>query len=458
MVERGLPPLLRCSMAMAGESPFDEIHVRLLHLIEELPRIRGQALDIAPLALGIERVEGERRLAGAAQPGDDDQLLARDFQREVFEVVLARANDADEVGGHLGRKVVTDHQSRRAARGEAQCERSSRAGGIRLPCPALCCLRSRRGPSISQQNPARAMSVAAISCKQLGDTLLLQPALASLAARDGAPVALHTRTAFAPLIELMPGARLPERGVRCEQLWVFEHGSKAARRALFMRAREKCAVLLHEKYRRWFHRFVFSRIEIVPKRYGYRACDFFCAVGGGGDFQPPALREPPAGWLPEAELPGEFVVIGPTAAWESKCWTPEQWARTADALAERLPVVMVGGGSEWERRHVAEIRARVRAPLCDLAGRTSLRELFAIIARARAVVAIDGAVAHVAAALRRPSLALFGPTRSEEWHWPMPISHVARAVDHCAEKRPPLSRLPESAVIPAALRLLDSAN
>ena len=41
----------------------DEVDVGLLHLPEELPCVRRQRLDVAALALGVERVEGERRLA-----------------------------------------------------------------------------------------------------------------------------------------------------------------------------------------------------------------------------------------------------------------------------------------------------------------------------------------------------------------------------------------------------------
>jgi len=40
MMERGLLPELRCSMAMAATS-LRCIHVRLLHLVEELPRVGG---------------------------------------------------------------------------------------------------------------------------------------------------------------------------------------------------------------------------------------------------------------------------------------------------------------------------------------------------------------------------------------------------------------------------------
>ncbi len=85
----------------------DEIHVRLLHLVEELPRVGGQALDVAALALGVERVEGERGLSRAAEPRDHDELLTRDFQRQVLQVVLAGASDSDHGCGHSGRICVT---------------------------------------------------------------------------------------------------------------------------------------------------------------------------------------------------------------------------------------------------------------------------------------------------------------------------------------------------------------
>ena len=44
----------------------DAVDLRLVHALEELPRVGGEALDVAALALGVEDVEGERRLARAA--------------------------------------------------------------------------------------------------------------------------------------------------------------------------------------------------------------------------------------------------------------------------------------------------------------------------------------------------------------------------------------------------------
>ena len=73
----------------------DLVDVRLLHHLEELARIGRERLHVAPLALGIDRVEGERGLARAGQAGEHHQLVARDLHVDVLEIVLARAADRD---------------------------------------------------------------------------------------------------------------------------------------------------------------------------------------------------------------------------------------------------------------------------------------------------------------------------------------------------------------------------
>ena len=45
---------------------FDEIDIRLFHLIQELPRVSGKALDVTALPFGIKRVESERGFPRAA--------------------------------------------------------------------------------------------------------------------------------------------------------------------------------------------------------------------------------------------------------------------------------------------------------------------------------------------------------------------------------------------------------
>ena len=87
----------------------DVVDVRLLHLPQELAGIGGERFDVAALALGVDRVEGQRLLAGAGQPGDDDELVARDLDVDVLEVVLPGPAHADP--------VVKSHETEILARG-----------------------------------------------------------------------------------------------------------------------------------------------------------------------------------------------------------------------------------------------------------------------------------------------------------------------------------------------------
>ena len=69
----------------------DRVDVGLLHHLQELARVRGERLDVAALPLGVDRVEGKARLPGAGEPGDRDQLVPRQADSDVLEVVLAGA-------------------------------------------------------------------------------------------------------------------------------------------------------------------------------------------------------------------------------------------------------------------------------------------------------------------------------------------------------------------------------
>src|SRR5262245_31748592 len=80
---------------------FHRLDLRLVHAVEELPRVRAEGLDIAALAFRVQRVEYQRRLARARYAGDHDQLAGRDGKAQILEVVLARAPDDDGVAGDV---------------------------------------------------------------------------------------------------------------------------------------------------------------------------------------------------------------------------------------------------------------------------------------------------------------------------------------------------------------------
>ena len=73
----------------------DEVAVGLGHAPHELARIGRQALHVAALPLGIQRVEGQRRLAATRQARHHDKLAARYRHVNVLQVVDAGTLDDD---------------------------------------------------------------------------------------------------------------------------------------------------------------------------------------------------------------------------------------------------------------------------------------------------------------------------------------------------------------------------
>jgi heptosyltransferase-1 len=105
---------------------------------------------------------------------------------------------------------------------------------------------------------------------------------------------------------------------------------------------------------------------------------------------------------PEAPLPeGAFVIASPLAGWLAKQWPLENYLTLADLLQRErnLPLVLnVPPGAPLEHADGVWPHA------CGLAG------LIDATRRAAAVVGVDSGPMHLAAALGKPGVALFGPT------------------------------------------------
>ena len=66
----------------------DLIDVRLFHHAQKLAGIGGKALHIPALSVGVDGIESKRRLARTGEAGKDNQLIPRNFQVDVFQVML----------------------------------------------------------------------------------------------------------------------------------------------------------------------------------------------------------------------------------------------------------------------------------------------------------------------------------------------------------------------------------
>jgi lipopolysaccharide heptosyltransferase II len=102
--------------------------------------------------------------------------------------------------------------------------------------------------------------------------------------------------------------------------------------------------------------------------------------------------------------------MAPATRWETKCWAAGRYGALATRIQDRfgLASALVGGPADVAVGEAAVGASRGAA--VNLCGRTSLRQMVALIRRAAVVVTADSTPMHVAVATRRPLVALFGPT------------------------------------------------
>jgi hypothetical protein len=94
------PRVARGALLVDGDrrrQALDEVDVRFVHLAQELAGVRRQRLDVTALALGVDGVERQGRLARARQPGEDDQLLPGQLDADVAQVVLTGTPDHQRI-------------------------------------------------------------------------------------------------------------------------------------------------------------------------------------------------------------------------------------------------------------------------------------------------------------------------------------------------------------------------
>lgn len=118
--------------------------------------------------------------------------------------------------------------------------------------------------------------------------------------------------------------------------------------------------------------------------------------------------------LSDQGLQGEYVVMVPGARWKTKEWPVEHYARLAAMIiADGCSVVLAGGPDEVAKgEKITELAGRPMQ-LINLIGQTSLRELAALIKGCKLYISADTGPLHFAAALKKPLIAMYGPTKAD---------------------------------------------
>jgi len=106
-----------------------------------------------------------------------------------------------------------------------------------------------------------------------------------------------------------------------------------------------------------------------------------------------------------------WVAINPGASYgAAKRWFPDRFAAVADQLVEKyqIRIVLTGGTGEQDIGRDIE-NFMTHTPL-NLVGKTTVREMMAILEQCCLLITNDSGPMHVAAALKTPLVAIFGPT------------------------------------------------
>jgi heptosyltransferase-1 len=122
-------------------------------------------------------------------------------------------------------------------------------------------------------------------------------------------------------------------------------------------------------------------------------------AAGAGALNPLRIFPLPAG-APEGSLPeGKFVLTSPLAGWGAKQWPLERWSQLASLLD--IPLVVNGPPDS------AQALQQIRGAHVHLSG---IPGLIDATRRACAVIGVDSGPLHLAAALLKPGVAVYGPT------------------------------------------------
>lgn len=210
----------------------------------------------------------------------------------------------------------------------------------------------------------------------------------------------------------------------------------------YSQAREPLAALVYS-----------NRVRAMAAHVVDRNLELAAATGASNPLHAFPL---PAG-AAEGELPaGPFVLACPLAGWAAKQWPLENYGVVAEQLLRDYGMPLVVNGAPAAEEALRGIRgARVHC--------SGVPGLIYAMRRAAAVIGVDSGPLHMAAALKKPGVALFGPTdpaRNGPYSETITILRDAAAATSYkrrAEPSPSMKRITPAAVLDALRPYLAAA-
>jgi heptosyltransferase-3 len=136
------------------------------------------------------------------------------------------------------------------------------------------------------------------------------------------------------------------------------------------------------------------------------------------EYHPPAADLAwAAAWMRERHLvPNGFVLLHAAARWQSKYWPMANLADFIRRAREKLnvPLLVTAGRDPFEIEFTEELIA-IAPPDFNEIGTLTVNQLGALLQNSAAFVGVDSMPMHLAVALDKPGIALFGPTQDLIW-------------------------------------------
>jgi heptosyltransferase-1 len=301
----------------------------------------------------------------------------------------------------------------------------------------------------------------------------VEPRWRTLLCADDGEMPLVDRT---HLVNAKEWARAPLRGETLREIVALRHALRAehydlcidlqgaVRSALAGRLAGAPRMIGEDQPREWAARWLFGERVATQGVHVIEQAVEVCAAAAGEPLSPilpplPCTREA-EDWADEVlrGATGPIVLLSPGAGWGAKRWPTERYGAVAAALHAQGCMVLVNAGPQEQGIAAEVVRASgavARAP------EFTLERLIALTRRVCLVIAGDTGPLHLACALGKPVVGIYGPTdpkRNGPFGVPFRVlRHPKSKRDHSrhAEPEPGLLTITPQHVVDAAKYLLE---
>lgn len=141
--------------------------------------------------------------------------------------------------------------------------------------------------------------------------------------------------------------------------------------------------------------------------------------------------------LASAGIHGDYVILAPGTRWSAKDWPVEKFGELAQRIARTgMPIVLVGTKADTDKaKTISDMVSE--GNVLNLCGKTSIRELMAVLKNSRLFIAGDTGPLYMASVFRVPLIGLYGPTCVERFFpfWYDELEAVVSSTSKATQER-----------------------